>query len=58
MMDLLLIRVLLTDPVFGPRSMVYLTDLSSAILIALRNIIAVWHKSVGRQIMNPSTLNQ
>ena len=56
--DLPLIWMLLTAHGFARRRMVYLTNLHSSILISLRTLIDVWYQSVGRKILNPSTLNQ
>ena len=61
-LDLLLIRVLSTDPVFGPSRMVYFPTLSSDMQISLLILIVAWYQSVERKrrnhILNYSTLNQ
>ena len=62
MVDMPIISVLATATWFVLRSMVYLLDISSAILIVLMVLINAWYQSVGRQrrnpLLNPSTLKQ
>ena len=57
-LELMLIRVILTAPGFGLRSMIYLDVLSSDIPLALHIPTSVWYQSVGRQRNNHPTLIQ
>ena len=57
-LDLILIRVIFNDPGFGPRSMAYLSVMSSAIPIDLQIPTAILYQSVRRQRNNPPTFIQ